>query len=234
MNIALLDDDEDHNALIVALLARAGHACVAFTVAAPFTRHLQRETVDLLLLDYTLPTSSGLEVLAWARSHLAASLPIMMITSRSADSDVLDAFARGADDYIIKPFQPAILMARIDALIRRAYPPPPPNAVEVFGAHSFDPALDVVTLDGAGVQLTAKEFQLALVLFRNLSRALSRGYLMQTVWGQDPDLNTRTLDAHVSRIRTKLRLRPQDGFRLSTVYSYGYRLERASSGDMDQ
>ncbi len=132
---------------------------------------------------------------------------------------------------MVKPVQPAILRARVEALLRRAYPAPAVEGPEVFGRYVFESQLQSVRAGDEAVALTAKEFQLALALFRNLSRALSRGYLLEAVWGKNPDLATRTLDAHISRIRLKLNLRPRNGFRLSTVYSYGYRLEQVEAGE---
>jgi len=231
MKLAILDDDRDHNAHLAWLFGEAGHQSQCFDNAAGFIRFLQRETVDLLVLDWTLPASSGLEVLNWARANLPAGLPVLMVTSRAADEDMLAGFAAGADDYVIKPVQPAILRARVDALLRRAYPLPATDGPETFGHYVFDPALQTVRARDETLSLTAKEFQLALAMFRNLSRALSRGYLLETVWGKNPDLPTRTLDAHISRVRLKLGLRPQNGFRLSTVYSYGYRLEQLETGE---
>ena len=224
MKLAVLDDDRVHGAELSRLFAEAGHQTVYEDKADAFIRRLQRETVDLLVLDWNLPQSSGLEVLGWAREHLPPALPVLLLTGRGDDADVLEGFAAGADDYVTKPAQPAILRARVEALLRRAYPAPA-SGRETFGRYEMDAQSQDAWLDGQTVVLTAKEFQLALTLFRNQSRALSRGYLLEAVWGKNPDLETRTLDAHASRIRQKLGLRPENGFRLSTVYSYGYRLE---------
>ena len=96
---------------------------------------------------------------------------------------------------------------------------------------SFHESAGSVTRDGQPVALTAKEYALALLLFRNLHRALSRTYILETVWGNEPDLNSRSLDMHISRIRNKLELRPERGFRLTPIYSYGYRLERVAGAE---
>jgi len=225
MKLAILDDDADHNRLIAQTFA-VEHDCICFDTVPGLLRYLQRETIDLLILDWNLPSGSGLSVLTWARANLPSSLPVLMITSRSGDEDILSGFAAGADDYIVKPAQTTILKGRVEALLRRAYPPVETGGVETFGEHIFDVARQSVRIGDAVIDLTAKEFQLAHLLFRNLSRAMSRGYLLERIWGLAPDLPTRTLDAHISRIRLKLQLRPQQGFRLSTVYSYGYRLEK--------
>jgi DNA-binding response OmpR family regulator len=116
MKLAILDDDRDHNAHLTRLFEASGHACQCFEAAPAFTRYLRRETVDLLVLDWNLPIGSGLEVLTWARQTLPASLPVLMVTARADDADVLSGFAAGADDYVIKPAQPAILRAKPSAI----------------------------------------------------------------------------------------------------------------------
>ena len=225
MKLAILDDDRVHGGELVRLFTDAGHLASHDDNAAAFIRRLQRDTVDLLVLDWNLPQSSGLEVLGWVRANQPPGLPVLMLTGRGEDSDILEGFAAGADDYVTKPAQPAILRARVESLLRRAYPPPPATGKETFGRYDLYASSQSAWVNGEAVVLTAKEFQLALTMFRNHSRALSRGYLLEAVWGKNPDLETRTLDAHASRIRQKLSLRPENGFRLSTVYSYGYRLE---------
>src|SRR5690606_39269134 len=132
----------------------------------------------------------------------------------------------GADDYVIKPFEPSVLSARINAVLRRSYGEEPRalGREELHGV-IFDHTDCTVSLHGEDFTLTAKEFALAVVLFRNVHRAMSRPHLLEAVWGRNPDLATRTLDVHISRLRTRLGLRPERGFRLAPVYNYGYRLE---------
>jgi len=119
-----------------------------------------------------------------------------------------------------------VLSARIEALLRRSYGDQSERPIETFGSYVFDRQAGTVMVDGEPVVTTSKEFSLALLLFRNLNRALSRSHIMESVWGHSPDLVTRTLDAHISKIRVGLSLRPERGWRLSSVYSFGYRLEQ--------
>lgn len=227
MKVAVVEDDEAQAELIVRTLATAGHACVTFSTGRALLAKLRQETFDLLMLDWNLPDVAGIEIAAWARTHLSPAPPIVMVTARSAAEDIVEGLNAGADDFLVKPIVASVLLARVHAVLRHAYPAELGSRTETFGALAFDPLNLAVTLaNGDAVQLTSKEFTLALVLFRNLHRALSRAYLLETVWGRNPDLATRTLDAHVSRIRNKLRLRPENGFKLAPVYSYGYRLER--------
>lgn len=174
---------------------------------------------------------SGLETIAWARENLPSRPPVLLLTSRSAEADVVTGLNAGADDYVVKPVQPEVLLARVNALLRRSYPDRPAGGLETFGDYGFNLPAETVTVGGEVLSLTAKEFGLALLLFRNTHRALSRSHILEAVWGRNPNLPTRTLDVHISRIRAKLNLRPANGFRLVPVYSYGYRLEWLAGGE---
>jgi DNA-binding response OmpR family regulator len=176
-------------------------------------------------LDWNVPDVSGLAVIHWVKNQLPKAPPILMLTSRTMEEDIVEALKAGADDYVIKPIQPAVLRARIEAVCRRAYPGALEAESERFGEYEFDARDKSVTVKGTQIALTAKEFALALMLFRNLHRTLSRTYILEALWGFSPDAQTRTLDAHISKVRTKLGLRSQSGYRLVPVYAYGYRLE---------
>lgn len=226
MRLALLEDDGALRRDIEQIVTDAGHFCHAFPNGRALLTSLRRDSYDLLLLDWNLPDLSGLEILQWARENLTPCPPIMMITSRSDNDDIVTALEAGADDYVIKPVEPSVLSARIGALLRRSYSgEPPPGGREVHGDAVFDHSACTVHIHGEEISLTAKEFGLALILFRNMHRAMSRAHLLEAVWGRNPDLPTRTLDVHISRLRGQLSLRPERGFRLTPVYSYGYRLE---------
>ncbi len=190
---------------------------------------LRRESYDMLVIDWQVPDLDGAEVLRWAREKLPANLPVLFMTSRSGEDDIVAGLAAGADDYMIKPIRRGELVARVQALLRRAYPNQ--NAVEQlqFGNYVFEVRTARLTVNGAPVDLTQKEFDLALLFFRNLGRPLSRAYILEAVWARDIEIPSRTMDTHVSRVRTKLQLRPDNGFRLAPVYSYGYRLEQISA-----
>jgi len=231
MRIAILDDDIELCNHVSRLVVDFGHSIVALRSGKEMMRHLRQESFDLLLLDWEVPDLSGFEILQWVRRNLDPSPPVIMITSRVSEADIVAGLGSGADDYITKPVIDAVLNARIEALLRRSYGDQGERPVETFGAYVFDRQAGVVTVDGEPVVTTSKEFGLALLLFRNINRALSRSHIMEAVWGHSPDLVTWTLDAHISKIRVGLGLRPERGWRLSSVYSFGYRLERIDSVD---
>lgn len=226
MRIAALEDDEAQAEIVARLLNAAGHACHPFRAAEPLISTLRRETFDLLILDWNLPEMSGLEVIGWIRENLPAQPPILLLTSRSEEADIVAGLNAGADDYVVKPVQSDVLLARVNALLRRAYQDRGAGGIETFGDYAFNNPAETLTMGGDLVALTAKEFALARLLFRNTHRTLSRAHILEATWGRNPDLPTRTLDMHISRLRGKLNLRPQNGYRLVPVYSYGYRLER--------
>ena len=226
MRIAVLDDDDDQLCFLLDLITQAGYSCCPFSTAEQFIKFSRQESVDLLIVDWGLPGLSGLELTSWVRQNSSEQIPILMLTCRGDDSDIVEGLRAGADDYIVKPLQSVVFMARIRALLRRAWDHQSAGPLITIDGCLFDTAAETVTVDGEVIVLTAKEFGLALLMFRNLHRALSRGYMLEAVWGRNPILPTRTLDMHASRIRTKLRLRPERGYRLAPIHSYGYRLER--------
>ncbi|EGF32794.1 DNA-binding response regulator [Oxalobacteraceae bacterium IMCC9480] len=228
MRIAVLDDDRTQTDLVCQVLSGAGHTCHAFQSGKEMLNQLRRESFDMLIIDWQVPDLSGADVLRWAREKLPAVLPVLFMTSRSGEDDIVAGLAAGADDYMIKPIRRGELVARVQALLRRAYPTQ--NTIEQiqFSHYIFEPRTGRLLDHGEPVELTQKEFDLALLLFRNLGRPLSRAYILEAVWSRDVEIPSRTMDTHVSRVRTKLKLRPENGFRLAPVYSYGYRLEQVS------
>jgi len=230
MRIALLEDEQDQADLVCAWLKGAGHNCHIFMLGKDLVREAQRETFDMFLLDWEVPGMSGAEVLAWIRASIAEPVPVLFVTARQREEDIVHALSSGADDYMVKPLGKLELLARVEALARRARPAQRADeeALE-YGRLRVDLSARQVTLDGAEVAMTQKDFELAVFLLRNLGRLLSRGYILEAVWGQSAEINTRTVDTHVSRIRGKLQLTPENGWRLSAVYQHGYRLERLAA-----
>ena len=225
MRIAILEDDAEQAALIRSHLSAIGHECVVYGSGKALIVDAGRESFDLFLLDWQVPDLSGEEVLRWVRIHVATPVPVMFVTNRDSEKDIVSALEQGADDYMKKPFNRAELLARVGALLHRAYPQKSPETLTIE-AYSFDMKNQTLTLSGSLIELTQKEFDLALFLFQNLGRLLSRGHILGAVWGRAVEIPSRTMDTHISRIRTKLNLRPESGFKLTPVYNYGYRLEQ--------
>ncbi|MEK7435763.1 MAG: response regulator transcription factor [Pseudomonadota bacterium] len=229
MRIALLEDEQDQADLVCAWLTAAGHGCHAYLLGKDLVREAQRETFDMFLLDWEVPGMSGADVLIWIRANIAEPVPVLFVTARQREEDIVHALSSGADDYMIKPLGKLELLARIDALGRRARQRQKPDeGLLEFGPLIIDCPSRQVKLDGTEVAMTQKDYELALFLLRNIGRLLSRGHILEAVWGQSADINTRTVDTHVSRIRGKLQLTPERGWRLSAVYQHGYRLERVA------
>ncbi|VTU31867.1 Sensory transduction protein regX3 [Variovorax sp. SRS16] len=197
-------------------------------------RELRRETFDLLILDWHLPDTTGPEIVQWVRNHLQARIPILFVTNRRQERDIVEGLAAGADDFMMKPIRVGELAARVQALLRRAYAEPAPDE-QIWERYRFVLASRHVEVDGEPVALTHKEFDLALTLFRNMGRLLSRQYLLEAIWNNNnplgSDLMSRSLDTHISRVRTALRLRPENGFRLASIYGQGYRFEAVHADD---
>ena len=225
MRIGIADDDDTMIEFVSRILEGAGYHCDVFKRGRDMMSALVRDSFDLLILDWNMPDLSGMEIMAWAQAHVRPCPPIIMLTSRSDKDDVAAALQAGADDYIVKPESAIVIAARVEAVLRRTRARPAGDRLMHFGAYTFDVLDEVVTLNDVPVALTNKEYALAHVLFMHLHKPLSRRYLMEAVWKSVADLTTRTLDMHVSRIRSKLELRSENGFRLQTVFNYGYRLE---------
>jgi len=227
LRIASLEADAAQAARIREVVVAAGHECVTFSDGRRMLLTLRRVAFDMLLLEWQAPQVCGREVLAWVRAHLDPRVPVMFLADRDGEQDIVATLAAGADDYMVKPIRPQELAARIDALLRRAYPDlrQPRDGRMVWGGFTFHLATRVTTRHGQKIGLTPKEFDLALLLFRNAGRVVPREHMVAAVWGRDIPPMSRTIDTHISRVRNKLGLWPDNGVRLVPLYTHGYRLE---------
>ncbi|WP_198972135.1 response regulator transcription factor [Xylophilus sp. ASV27] len=224
MRIAILEDDSDHAEALVKPLERLGHTCFVCRDGRDFVRSLSRESYHLFVLDWQVPNLSGLVALDWIRRHLPRSIPVLFVTSRDQEEDIVQGLEAGADDYMIKPVRAYELTARVRALLRRAYPTPELESAPAVGAYVFDLHRREVRVAGVPVVLKPKEYALALFLFRNMGRLLSHQHLLSEVWGLE-GVDSRTVATHMSQLRRKLAFGPQHGVRLMPVYGLGYRFE---------
>ena len=153
-----------------------------------------------------------------------------MLTARDTLDDKITGLETGADDYLVKPVRQAELVARISAVLRRAAGGRPEQENVDASPYEVNVAAKSVSLNGEDIKLTNREFDLALFLFRNVGKMLSRNHLLEAIWGiENKSVSTRTVDTHVSRLRKKLDLNEKNGWKLSAVYQHGYRLERAGA-----
>ena len=226
MRIVILEDDRDQAVLLKTWLREDGHLCEVFYDGTSFVRAYSRDSYDLVILDWMVPNTSGLEVLKHLRGQLGSIVPVIFITQRDAEEDIVQALENGADDYMTKPVSRLEMLARVGSIARRMglgernlaehYNHPP---------FSIDTRLRQVSLHGEPIEMTSKEYDLSLFLFRNLGRVISRGHLLEMVWGTSAKVNTRTVDTHVSRLRSKLCIDAEPSWKLTSVYRHGYRLE---------
>lgn len=224
MRIAALDDDPLQLEFIQRATQSQGHSCHSYLTGTALIQALRTETFDLLIVDWHLPDIDGPDVVRWVRAHVGPQLPILFITHRQEERDIVHGLACGADDFMVKPVRVGELQARLASLLRRAYPTPPPSEL-VFGAYRFWPETRTLEMHGAPVALRNREYELALFLFQNLGSLLSRDHLREAVWGQVAEIHSRSLDTHISRLRAQLDLRPANGYIVSSVYGVGYRFE---------
>ena len=223
MRIGVLEDDADQAGWLRQVLEKDGHSVHLFSRGRPLLNKLGYESFDLLVIDWEIPDISGIEVLKKAREQLAARTPILFLTHRDSEHDIVQALEAGADDFLVKPAREREFLARVKSLGRRnAGPPTGEIRVPPF---CIDLAQGVILKDSVAVDLTRREYEVALFFFRNLGKVVSRAHILESVWGRGGEVTTRTIDTHVSRLRNVLGLSSASGVRLTPVYGYGYRLE---------
>lgn len=228
MNIALLEDDPQQAELVSSWLLEAGHTVMHGANGKSFLKMFKANIFDLAILDWELPDQTGIDVLRQLRIAHKQTLPVLFTTQRDAEEDIVNALNSGADDYLIKPLRKAELLARIEASRRRAGIKSTDDVLKI-GNIEVDTLKHEIRVEGEVIKSTLKEFGIALELFKNEGQVLSREYLLKQVWGVNVDINTRTVDMHVSRVRRSLNISPEMGYRITTIFQHGYRLEKVSA-----
>jgi DNA-binding response OmpR family regulator len=225
--VLIVEDEPDIRALVVHHLKREGFQVSAASSGEEALRQVQTAPPDLVLLDLMMPAMDGLEVCRRLRQDPAtASLPIVMLTAKGDEVDRVLGLEIGADDYIVKPFSPKELLARVRAVLRRSRPAPGAAPLRL-GALLIDLGTHTASVDGLALALTPKEFDLLRALVEARGRVLSREFLLDRVWGyaHASEIESRTVDVHVRRLRVKL---GPEGRRVLTVKSVGYRMDTAA------
>ncbi len=223
--VLVVEDEEAYSDALSYMLRREGFEVSVAATGTDALTEFDRTGADIVLLDLMLPEMSGTEVCRQLRQK--SNVPVIMITARDSEIDKVVGLEIGADDYVTKPYSPRELVARIRAVLRRQtgdtgeLTPPSLSA----GPVRMDVDRHVVTVAGEAVQLPLKEFELLELLLRNAGRVLTRGQLIDRVWGADYVGDTKTLDVHVKRLRSKIEPEPSAPRYIVTVRGLGYKFE---------
>jgi DNA-binding response OmpR family regulator len=221
--ILVVDDEPTIANVVASYLRRAGYEAVTAADGPAAVAAAERHSPDLVVLDVMLPGFDGLQ--AMARLRQRRGVPVILLTARGEEADRVVGLRLGADDYVVKPFSPAELVARVDAVLRRADAlPAAADGTIRFGTVELDPRARTVTVRGDPVELTAKEFDLLHHLARHLGEVQPRERLMQEVWRYPFASDTATVTVHVRRLRQKIEEDPLAPRHLLTVWGVGYRL----------
>jgi len=222
--LLVVEDEESFSEALSFMLRREGFEVAVADTGPKALAEFEVNGADLVLLDLMLPGLSGTEVCRQLRSR--STVPVIMLTARDSEVDKVVGLELGADDYVTKPFSARELVARIKAVLRRGMETddllPPTLAV---GPVRMDVDRHVVSVGGTSIRLPLKEFELLEMLLRNAGRVLTRGQLIDRIWGSDYVGDTKTLDVHVKRLRAKIEAEPSEPRHLVTVRGLGYKFE---------
>ncbi|BCJ66143.1 response regulator transcription factor [Polymorphospora rubra] len=223
--VLVVEDEESFSDALSYMLRKEGFEVSVAATGPTALTEFDRTGADIVLLDLMLPEMSGTEVCRQLRQR--SHVPIIMVTARDSEIDKVVGLEIGADDYVTKPYSPRELVARVRAVLRRHSPETTDVATPTLSAGPvrMDIERHVVTVDGAAVQLPLKEFELLELLLRNAGRVLTRGQLIDRVWGADYVGDTKTLDVHVKRLRSKVEPEPSAPRYIVTVRGLGYKFE---------
>ncbi len=223
----LIVEDEPSIAEVVALyLKRAGFQTIQASDGLTARSLLESQMPDLGIIDIMLPGLDGLSLTRWLRDR--SNMPVILLTSRRAESDRIEGLELGADDYVVKPFSPQELVSRVRAVLRRSNrdPSEPPSAKKLaFNDLEIDPPGRLVKVAGRSVQLTAREFDMLLLLAQHPRQVFTRDQLLERVWGISDYIDPGTVTVHVRRLREKLEQDPSSPRHLLTVWGVGYKFE---------
>lgn len=225
--VLVVDDESDIVALVAYHLAKSGYKVSTANSGSEALERARQDQPALIVLDLMLPDISGFEVLAVIRSEEAiADTPVLMLTARREEPDRIRGLTLGADDYLTKPFSPQELILRVNAILRRTNARGKSESIVRIGSLRIDRNAHTVTVADVPVELTPTEYKLLLLLIDRKGRVQARAHLLESVWDAAPDIQTRTVDMHVQRLRTKL---GPAGDLIETVRGFGYRISAKPS-----
>ncbi len=216
--ILVVEDEKNVQDIIVTYMRKGGHSCLTADDGVEALMFLKTDAPDLMILDVMMPHLDGFTVCHLAREM--SNLPIVLLTAKGDEADRLKGYSLGADDYMAKPFSPRVLLAKVDALLRRASPLPA-GALHAGGI-ALLPAAQQVLVEGEEIQLTHKEFELLRLFMEHPGQVFSREQLLNRIWGYDFEGSTRTVDTHIKTLRQKL---CGEGRHIVTLIRSGYKFE---------
>ena len=217
-DLLIVEDEKNMQEIIVQYMKRGGHTCFTADDGIDALMTLKNHPMDLMILDIMIPNLDGFSVCKMAREM--SNLPIIMLTAKESEDDKLKGYHLGADDYMTKPFSPKVLLAKVNALLRRSSAPPA-DAINA-GKISLVPASHKVLADGQEIVLTHKEYELLHFLMINPGQIFSRDQLLNRIWGYDFEGTSRTVDTHIKTLRRKL---GEEGRHIVTLIRSGYKFE---------
>lgn len=218
-DILIVEDEKNMQDIIAAYMAKGGHNCFVADDGVEALMILKNNPVDFMILDLMLPHLDGFSVCRVAREM--GNMPILMLTAKSEEADKLKGYEYGADDYMTKPFSPKVLLAKVNALLRRSMSVSPDTLSA--GKILIMPSLHKVFLDGQEIALTHKEYELLSLFMAHPGQVFTRDQLLNRIWGYDFEGTTRTIDTHIKTLRQKL---GSEGRRIVTLIRSGYKLEK--------
>jgi two-component system, OmpR family, response regulator RegX3 len=222
--VLVVEDEQSLREALVFFLEKEGHEVSVAVDGEEAIRVFENSGADIILLDLMLPKMDGNQVCKQIRS--SSNVPIIMLTAKDSEIDKIVGLEIGADDYITKPYSTRELLARIKAVLRRQVEPPvTAGSVLIAGELRLDSDRHVVTLSGNQLTLPLKEFELLELLMENVNRVLTRGQIIDRVWGSNYFGDTKTLDVHIKRLRSKVEEDPARPKYIQTVRGLGYKLE---------
>ena len=226
MQLAILEDDPSQGELLHRWVSQTYRPHL-FATGARLLHALQTQSVkfDALVLDWNVPDLSGVAVLRHVRQSSDPNIPVLFCTARAAEEDLVAALRAGADDYVVKPLRRNEFLARLEVIMPRKRHSQPEPAIVELGHLCFDRAGRRLLRDGVPVKLSGKDFDVAALFLSNIGRLLSRAQIVDAVWRKADVIGSRTIDTHVSRVRTKLGLSAENAWHFGAIYGLGYRLE---------
>ena len=225
MRIAILDNNTAQAEQMRLWLSSPMAELHRFDSLDAMLQRLRKGEIDLMVVHW--PKATDMQRLREAIDQRSPVVPLLLVTERSMVDAQTALLNHIAVDYLLKPLRRAELVTRVNVLKKRFHTvSTKPEDRHVFGSYVFDTQAGQLSLRGVAIRMTEKEFRLALLFFRHMGKPLSRAFILESVWPENAEFSSRSMDTHVSRVRTKLGLQPARGFRLAPVYSYGYRLEQ--------